>query len=192
MHSLDVKELLSQSEEACEPSMDKPTAAEEEEVIAGSAIDLARYVPSYITLIANKWARNASALYIREFGIGIVDWRLMSLLAIEPWIQASRVDEVVGMDKGAVSRSLRGLEKMGLVMTRRNVVDPRRREMALTPAGRRMHDKIARIALTREAVLLSGFSEEEKEVLLGFMVRMRRNLSDLQDADYELISAGNG
>jgi len=189
---VDIKETLSQPEEASELIMDKPAAVEEEEVAAGSAIDLSRYVPSYITLIANKWARNASALYIREFGIGIVDWRLMSLLAIEPWIQASRVDEVVGMDKGAVSRSLRGLEKSGLVMTRRNVVDPRRREMALTPAGREMHDKIARIALARESVLLSGFSEEERDVLLGFMVRMRRNLSELQDADYELIGSAGG
>ena len=149
------------------------------EVTAGSSISLPRYVPSYITVIANKWARSSSALYLRLYKIGIVDWRLMSLLAIEPWIQASRVDEVVGMDKGAVSRSLRRLEKRGLAMTRRNVVDPRRREMALTPAGRELHDEIAEIALERERLLLKGFSQEEKDVILGLLARMRGNLADV-------------
>jgi DNA-binding MarR family transcriptional regulator len=161
--------------------MSNPAKSVAEEVVAGSIIDLPRYVPAYITVVANKWSRSSSARYLRLFEIGIVDWRLMSLLAIEPWIQASRVDEVVGMDKGAVSRSLRTLEKRGLAMTRRNAVDPRRREMALTPAGRAMHDEIAEIALDRERRLLKGFSEQEKEVLLGFLARMRNNVSELID-----------
>jgi len=153
---------------------------------AGTGIDLAQYVPSYITVVANKWARSSSALYLHLFGIGIVDWRLMGLLAIEPWIQASRVDEVVGMDKGAVSRSLHALEKRGLVTTRRNVDDPRRREMALTTAGREMHDKLARIAIEREGRLLKGFSADEKQILLGFMARMRANLSDFCNTEAEI------
>ena len=159
----------------------KSVKAAADNVKAGSAISLPHYVPSYITVVANKWARSSSALYLRLFGIGIVDWRLISLLAIEPWIQASRVDEVVGMDKGAVSRSLRQLEKRGLAMTRRNAVDPRRREMALTPAGRALHDEIAEIALERERLLLKGFSQQEKDVLLGLLARMRGNLADLVD-----------
>ena len=153
---------------------------------AGTGIDLAQYVPSNITVVANKWARSSSALYLHLFGIGIVDWRLMGLLAVEPWIQASRVDEVVGMDKGAVSRSLHTLEKRGLAMTRRNVDDPRRREMALTAAGRELHDKLAKIALEREGRLLKGFSAEEKQVLLGFLGRMRANLSGFCNTEAEI------
>ena len=157
----------------------KNATAKADDAPAGSAIKLAGYVPAFITVIANKWARSSSALYLREFGIGIVDWRLMSLLAIEPWIQASRVDEVVGMDKGAVSRSLNTLERLGLAQTRRNAVDPRRREMALTPKGKDMHDEIADIALARERRLLKGFSREEKRVLLKLLARMRGNLGEL-------------
>ena len=159
---------------------------------AGSGIDLVQYVPSFVTVVANKWARSSSALYLNLFGIGIVDWRLMGLLAVEPWIQASRVDEVVGMDKGAVSRSLQTLEKRGLAMTRRNADDPRRREMALTAAGREMHDKIARIALDRERRLLKGFSAEEKQLLLGFLGRMRRNLSDFCNTEAEIGTYRDG
>lgn len=148
----------------------------------GSPIDLHRYVPSYITLIGNRWSRSSSSLYLKRFGIGIVEWRLMVLLAIEPWIQASRVDEVIGLDKAAVSRSLRLLEKRGLAVTRPNSVDPRRREMALTSSGRQLHDEVAALALARERNLLAGLSSREKDLLLGLLGRLQENLAILDGA----------
>lgn len=142
-------------------------------------IDLSRYVPAFITLIGNRWARSSSALYRKHFGIGIVEWRLIVLLANEPWIQASRVDEVVGMDKGAVSRSARFLKELGLLQLRRNASDPRRREMALTAAGRRLHDQIIGISLNREKCLLAGFSRKDKDTLIALLTRMQANLNAL-------------
>ena len=44
------------------------------------------YTPAYLTFLANKLYGGASAIYRRRFGVGIVEWRIMSLLAIEPWI----------------------------------------------------------------------------------------------------------
>jgi len=149
---------------------------------SNSAIALSKYVPAFITLIGNRWSRSSSALYSRRFGIGIVEWRLMVLLAIEPWIQATRVDEVVGLDKGAVSRSARFLEQRGLLTMRRNSVDPRRREMALTPAGRRMYNRIAAVALKREERLLAGLKANEKDLLIALLTKIQANLDTL-DSD---------
>jgi DNA-binding MarR family transcriptional regulator len=148
---------------------------------AASAIDLDRYVPSFITSIANKWSRSSSALYRRKYDLGMVEWRLMALLAIEPWIQASRVDAVVGMDKAAVSRSVPVLEERGIIQTRPNQVDSRRREMALTPAGRRLHDEIAALALARQEQLLASLNGAERKALLAILRRMLANLDDLDE-----------
>jgi DNA-binding MarR family transcriptional regulator len=148
---------------------------------AGSPIDLDQYVPSFITSIANKWSRSSSALYRRKYDIGMVEWRLMALLAIEPWIQATRVDAVVGMDKAAVSRSVPILEERGLIQTRPNQVDSRRREMALTPAGRKLHDEIAALALSRQEKLLASLSGDERQALLVLLRRMLANLDDLDE-----------
>jgi DNA-binding MarR family transcriptional regulator len=151
---------------------------------AGSSpIDLDRYVPSFITSIANKWSRSSSVLYRRKHDIGMVEWRLMALLASEPWIQARRVEAVVGMDKAAVSRSVPVLEQRGLIQTRPNEVDSRRREMALTPAGRKLHDEIAALALAREEKLLASLSGEERKTLLTLLRRMLANLDTLDDED---------
>src|SRR4051812_47792137 len=84
----------------------------------GPTLDLDRYVPAFITFIANKLSNSATAYYQRNFGVNVTDWRIMSLLAIEPGIPASRICHVIGFDKGPVSRTLSVLQKRGLVMIR--------------------------------------------------------------------------
>ena len=74
------------------------------------ALDLDNYVPAYLTYLVGKISSSASATYRPKFGIGITDWRIMALLATEPWISAGRVCDVIGLDKAAVSRSVRGMK----------------------------------------------------------------------------------
>ena len=49
-------------------------------------LDLDRYVPAFITFIANKLSNSATAFYQKNFGVNVTEWRIMSLLAIEPGI----------------------------------------------------------------------------------------------------------
>src|SRR5258708_10049605 len=69
-------------------------------VKTGQTLDLERYVPAFVTFIANKLSRSATAFYQRRFGVNVTEWRMMSLLAIEPGITASRICYVIGFDKG--------------------------------------------------------------------------------------------
>lgn len=143
---------------------------------AGPVLDLERYAPALLTFLANKLSRGASVLYRREFGVGIIEWRIMALLAIEPRIPASRVCKVIGLDKGPVSRSVGFLARKGLALVEGDGGDARRRIIALTPAGRALHDRILRVALERERRLLSCLDPTEVEVLLGLLNRLHANL----------------
>ena len=100
----------------------KPAPAE-----TGPTLDLDRYVPAFITFIANKLSNSATAFYQRQFGVNVTEWRIMSLLAIEPGIPASRICHVIGFDKGPVSRTLAGLRKA------RAGVDPHRPQRRAHP-----------------------------------------------------------
>jgi DNA-binding MarR family transcriptional regulator len=146
------------------------------EAPGGPALDLARYAPALLTFLANKLSRGASAIYRREFGVGIIDWRIMALLAIEPRIPASRVCKVIGLDKGPVSRSVAFLARKGLAVVEDDGADARRRIIDLTPEGRALHDRILRVALERERRLLSCLDPAEVEVLLGLLNRLHDNL----------------
>jgi len=148
-------------------------------------LDLAGYVPFYLTAISNAVSRGASRLYLREFGVGIIDWRVMSQLALEPNIMANRISAVIGLDKGAVSRSLQALEKAGLVEVGAGP-DPRRRTFALTAEGRASHDRILAVALQREQRLLAGMSLDEVRSLIDLMARMHANVSNLNRDDYDI------
>jgi DNA-binding MarR family transcriptional regulator len=142
----------------------------------GPTLDLDRYVPAFITFIANKLSNSATALYQKQFGVNVTEWRIMSLLAIEPGIPASRICHVIGFDKGPVSRTLAGLEKRGLVSIHTDPNDGRTHSIALTARGRAIHDKVIVAAFERERRLLSCLSKDEREVLIDLLRRLHENL----------------
>ena len=146
-----------------------------------NALDLENYVPAFLTWIANKLSSSASLIYRRRFGVGIVEWRIMALLAVEPWITAGKICEVIGLDKAGVSRSVRFLLDKGYVETRYRDNNNRRQFIALTRAGIELHDQIALVASTREEQLLTGFSDEERAMAVRLLTRMHENLPHVGD-----------
>src|ERR1700742_3831444 len=44
----------------------------------GPTLDLDRYVPAFVTFIANKLSNSASSVYQRNFGINVTEWRIMT------------------------------------------------------------------------------------------------------------------
>ena len=152
-----------------------PTAPDDTRVSA-HALNLDNYVPAYLTYLVGKISNSASATYRPQFGIGITDWRIMALLATEPWISAGRICDVIGLDKAAVSRSVRGMQAAGIVDLQRGG-DPRQ-SIALTRKGLALHDRIVKISLARERQLLKGFSAAERKLLINFLSRMHAQVVD--------------
>ena len=141
---------------------------------------LDRYIPAYLTYLAGKISSGASAIYRPRFGVGITDWRIMALLAAEPWVSAGRVCDSTGLDKAAVSRSVSELEKMGIIDVRPDKSDKRRQIIALTRKGLSLHDRIVKLAIAREQKLLEGFSVSERKILLDYLIRLQ---SQVQSAN---------
>lgn len=139
-------------------------------------LDLTRYVPALLTFVSNKLSRSGSALYRRHFGVGIIEWRILAMLAVEPSIPATRICQVIGLDKGPVSRSLALMERRGLVTIRADQADTRRRLATLTPAGHALHDRIIVVALERERRLLSCLTAEQRATLVELLNLLHDNL----------------
>jgi DNA-binding MarR family transcriptional regulator len=142
----------------------------------GQTLDLERYVPAFVTFIANKLSRSATALYQKRFGINVTEWRIMSLLAIEPGITASRICHVIGFDKGPVSRTLTMMQNRDLIAIRTDPLDGRSHSISLTARGRSVHDKVIVAALERERRLLACLRKDEREVLIDLLRRVHAHL----------------
>jgi DNA-binding MarR family transcriptional regulator len=142
---------------------------------AGKPLDLHRYVPANITFLSYKLSRGASKLYQRNFGVSSIEWRIMALLANEPGISGRRVCDVIGLDKGAVSRSLAFMQERRLVSIHKNA-DGREQLATLTERGRALHDRIAEVARERERRLLSCLSAAERKTLAALLDRVHQNI----------------
>lgn len=149
---------------------------------AQPAMDLGRFVPALLTFVANRLTNSASVTYRRRFGIGVLDFRVMAMLVIEPGVSGARIAEVIGLDKAAVSRTLKSLQSRGFVSAKAG--RGRARVLTLTAAGRRVYDKAWKVAQERERILLSAMSAREQEVfrdLLRRALTATRLLTDLAD-----------
>jgi DNA-binding MarR family transcriptional regulator len=150
-----------------------PSQAASDDRRSTRAIDLNAFVPAMLTNLSQKITTTASAVYRPRFGVGITDWRIMALLAAEPWIVPVRICEATGLDKAAVSRSLRELITAGLAEALDDGVAQRRLPVALTQKGLQVHDDMALVAAEREELLLKGLSAEERATLRGLITRMQ-------------------
>jgi len=152
-------------------------------------VDLDRYVPAFMTWIANKLSRGASQHYLAVFDVGIETWRCLVLLAVETSISAQQVSKVVGMDKASVSRCFKSMQSRGLITLDLDATDGRLRMATLTKKGRALHDQILGIALERERAFLSPLTASETETLIELLKRLHENLPEVERATDSYVSA---
>lgn len=139
-------------------------------------IDGDEYVPALLSNLNNRLSSGASDLYLRRFGIGINEWRILSVLSNTPHSNATHIGETVSMHKGVVSRSVRELQDKGLLSIERSAGN---RTMSLTSSGQTMHDEVAAIALQREDLLMEGISTADRKKFLQLLRRLRDNIAQV-------------
>jgi DNA-binding MarR family transcriptional regulator len=149
-----------------------------------SALDLDVYLPHHLTVIANRWARGSSRIYLKRFGVGVNEWRIMSMVAVEPGVTAHRAGLVTAVDKGVVSRTVKVLEARGLVRAPQDPSDSRKTALTLTEKGYELHDRIVAVALERQKRLLAGLSAEEVGMLTKLVLRLRDNLAAVNSLEF--------
>jgi DNA-binding MarR family transcriptional regulator len=145
-----------------------------------AVVDINTYIPYFLTSVNNALSRGASQLYLKRFGVGIVEWRVLSMLALEPGIPASRACEIVALDKGATSRALNRLHEQGYLVYEAQEGDPRKKLWWLNEKGYRLHDDILSVALERERQLIRDVDPDDLEAFLRVMRLMRRNVDRLR------------
>src|SRR5262245_62282106 len=124
-------------------------------------LDLDSHVPTKVAILANHLSRAASRFYRERYGIGVVEWRLMMFIGHVTETRANHICSETDLDKGAVSRSLAVLQRLGIVSVREDGSDSRRNNVALTAKGRTLHNEIVPVALERQGDLLAGLTPAE-------------------------------
>ena len=132
-----------------------------------------QFVPHLLTVANNGYAWHASRLYLDVLGMGVNETRVLSILYEFGELQAWEICDILSMNKGTVSQSLKNLKKDGMltIETNRNG-----RFAKPSPKSFSVHRQIVRMARSREEVLLDGFSEEERDRFRDYLARFAGNL----------------
>jgi DNA-binding MarR family transcriptional regulator len=109
-----------------------------------------------IVRIAEVVARLATRTIEARVGLRNTDLRLMNLLDGTDGVAVNEIARRAHVDKAWVSRSLRELERSGLVTRRSIRADSRVCVISLSAKGRAMLEQVRPLASAREARLLDG------------------------------------
>lgn len=146
-----------------------------------SQLRLSTFLPFRLSVLSNAISQRIAALYDREFGLSIWQWRVMAVTADTPGISATEIGQRTQMDKVAVSRAVAGLIEMGYLERRPSADDARRSNLYLTPAGAGIYDLIVPMAKAEEAQLVSALDVEEQMELARLMGKLARSASPDRD-----------
>jgi DNA-binding MarR family transcriptional regulator len=134
-------------------------------------------VPFLLIAASNKIVASASQAYMRHYRLGIMEWRVMALLAADPGITGKDISVLSGVTAGSVSRAINILKRLRYLDVSNDAADNRRSILKLNAAGIALHDRIIISALERETLLLTGFSQAERRTLLKYLRRLLANIA---------------
>jgi DNA-binding MarR family transcriptional regulator len=153
-----------------------------------SALDLGRYLPFRLSVLANRVTRAVARAYTRSFHLSAPEWRTMAVLGRYGAMTANSVVEHTAMDKVRVSRAVARLLAHGRVTRRTDPEDRRRAILDLTPEGRAVYAKVVPLVLSVERELLGELSAEERGALDQILHKLERctaaDLSGEDDSEY--------
>ena len=139
-------------------------------------LSMSRTPTMLLSFAANKFTEAASNYFQKVFGLGTVDWRMLFLIARKPGTTSAQASQIIGVDKGTVSRSVSRLTSIDLIKLGDVHANGRSRGLFLTPAGRQMHDRIFAVAMHQHTHLLEGFDAAEIAMFCDLLARFTRNL----------------
>ena len=147
------------------------------EPAGGRRLELDRHAAFQVVALANRISASASRAYMRHFGVGVMEWRALALMAVNPAVSANQIANISGVDKSAVSRAIQALVRRGHVVSREDRSDNRRALLDLTPEGLALHDRVVAASLAREKLLLTGLSDQEQATLFKLLKRLDANMA---------------
>ncbi len=134
--------------------------------------------------LAGHVVTTASATYAR-IGIGSVEAKVLFVLDEGP-MTAARISKLLGMDRAAISRTVKALVARGLLDRSHGAVA----SLSLTPRGHIMHGAVRCISEERERRLMANFTDAERSALINYLARLAVNVPDLSKLADEMAGPG--
>lgn len=138
---------------------------------------------SYLPYLLNRAGTRIALSFserIRPLGATLQMWRVLAALRERDGRRMGDLSETTSIEVSTLTRLVDTMETKGVVARRRAPEDARVVTLHVTPAGRRLTQRIVPIADRYEDAALVGFSAAEAEVLKAALRRLYANMEALE------------
>ena len=138
---------------------------------------------SYLPYLLNRAGARIAAAFseeVRPLGATLQMWRVLAALREGDGRRMGDLSETTSIEVSTLTRLVDNMEKKGLVARRRDAADARVVALHVTPAGRRLTQRITPIAERYESVALAGFTAAEADILKAALRRLYGNMAALE------------
>ncbi len=136
-------------------------------------------LPSYLASQVSKFGRRQLELALAEHDLVLIHHGVLAALDDFGPLSQQQLADALDFDKSHLVARIDLLESRGLVGRTQDPADRRRNQVALTPAGQELADRLQPIARQSQQGFLQTLGPEEQETLVSLL----RRVLDANDAD---------
>jgi DNA-binding MarR family transcriptional regulator len=139
----------------------------------GTSLTVDHFITTMLSQTSNALRRTITQPYADQFGLRGSEWRLLSLLAHTPEMPFAKLVAQSTSDKALVSRTLRLMEKRGLVVLQADGPTPRKKlTCTITAQGLALHAQVIPVARQSQAEVIGLLTPQERLVLHGALHKL--------------------
>ena len=114
----------------------------------------------------------------KTFGLGHSQGKVLRFIDLNGKVLPKQIAEYYNLDKGSVTSLIKSLEKNGFLERQSHPTDNRCFYLTLSSKAKEIMPELNQIFENWASKLVSGFSDEEKNLLIGSLQKMIDNVSN--------------
>ena len=127
-------------------------------------LPLHQFLTYRLSRVQAKLNAQASRILRETSGITLTQWRIIAMVGAAGRTRLSDVSRATALDKGLLSRNLKGLTEEGLISAQADDLDHRAQNLTLSERGQAIYERTLPIMRKRQANLQADLSEEELRI----------------------------
>jgi DNA-binding MarR family transcriptional regulator len=148
---------------------------------AGSKLEVEDFLSMRFANLSTLFHRKVTRKYLEPYGIGLPEWRTMTILARHAPISTRALRSISEMDKGQMSRALVVLAQRGLISRDSDASHMVRQTINITESGHALYKKIMPDARRSQAMLLLSLSVTERKALHSALIKLKAVVGEIPE-----------
>jgi DNA-binding MarR family transcriptional regulator len=139
----------------------------------GKKLEVEDFLSMRFANLSALFHRKVTRRYLLSHGIGLPEWRTMTILAHHAPISTRALRNISEMDKGQMSRALDVLARRGLISRDSDANHMLRQVINITKAGHALYEEIIPDARRSQATLLLSMTVAERKALHSALGKLK-------------------